>query len=62
MSPLLFNIYINDLLVAFRNIPLSRSMGYADDLAAICADEVTVATLINTIQKWSRDNRVGINK
>ena len=38
LSPMLFNLYINDLLVSSRFIEYIYVVAYADDLIAISAD------------------------
>jgi len=58
LSPLLFNIYINDLIKELKLI--GKTLAYADDIAIICTDK-QVAQVVSVIKKWSRNNDIELN-
>jgi len=58
ISPILFNIYIDDLIIELKKI--GKIFAYADDLVIICNNNLILKT-IQTIKKWSNNNDMEIN-
>ena len=61
LSPLLFNLYLNDLLVLF-NMQGIFSRAYADDVICICSTLDQVNTAMTIMKEWSQRNKMRINK
>ena len=69
LSPLFFNIYLDDLLSRFRDsglgIPigctLMNSFSFADDLALVAKDKRTVDSYLKIMEQWCIDNYFQIN-
>ena len=65
LSPLLFTIYINDLLDSFESSTLVS--GYADDLALACSGRnkeevaVTLESEAAKVNQWATKNRLTLN-
>ena len=61
ISPLLFDLYINDLI-----IELSKNsyevLAYADDLAIIVEGRNSLSNIFNILEKWSELNGIKVNK
>ena len=58
---MLFDLYINDLideldLNSFDVLP------YADDLCVLCESRSQLINVINIIDKWSKLNKIKVNK
>ena len=71
MSPILFNLYINDLIkdinernndhvILSSNIKIS-SLSYADDLILISTSKTGLQQSLDIIGKYSKDWRLDIN-
>ena len=64
LGPLLFIIYLNDLLVT---LPNDTIMSYADDTAIICSDSTWSAAFckmndyLHTVANWMKDNQLSLN-
>ena len=61
ISPILFNLYINDLIEELSKIGYDV-LGYADDIAVLCEDEYKLIEAIDIIQNWSTRNKILVNK
>lgn len=63
ISPFLFNIYLNDLLIEFskKQISSEQVLCYADDIAIFFHDRPQVNNAINTLKEWSTNNDMRIN-
>ena len=71
LSPLIFNIFVNDLTEALDSTGLGISMEgmteklnmllYADDLALIADSEENLQKLIEVLYQWCEDNDMTIN-
>ena len=69
LSPLFFAIYIDELLVKFREsglgIPIGRlvqnAMSFADDLILASPDTDTSQRYIEILSRWCSDNKLAIN-
>jgi hypothetical protein len=61
LSPILFNIYINDL-IEMINQNTNIGYGYADDIIIICEDRTETIKIINKIEIWSKENTMDLNK
>ena len=60
LSPLLFNLFINDLLIAFEiNGIIVR--GYADDIACVWDSLTQTRTAIEIMKNWTETNKMTIN-
>jgi hypothetical protein len=59
-SPMLFNIYVDDLIRELSVISFDTS-GYADDLVCLCADLVNLKICIGTLDRWAKKNEIDIN-
>ena len=60
-SPLLFNIYIDDLLDITEKICYS-SLAFADDTVFICEDYSQLLKVIIALNEWNIENKVETNK
>ena len=60
ISPLLFNIYIDDLICDLSEVGYIV-LAYADDLATINRDDLQLLRVVNVTERWSRANMVKIN-
>ena len=61
LSPMLFNIYINDLIKEIDENAF-EVLAYADDIAVICKNKNELLNVMNIIDKWAINNDVLINK
>jgi hypothetical protein len=61
ISPMLFNLYINDLVIELGS-RCYETLAYADDLAVICKDNNELDISIKTIDKWSENNDILVNR
>ena len=61
LSPMLFNIYINDLIEEIDKISF-EILAYADDIAIICKNKKELINVMNIIEKLSINNKIKINK
>jgi hypothetical protein len=59
-SPLLFNIYIDDL-VRELSFPAFDMCGYADDLVSICKDLINLKNCIGILDRWLKKNAIDKN-
>ena len=60
LSPLLFNIYINDLLIAFK-INNIEARTFADDIVWFCESREQIDQSIWIMKEWSNNNGMSIN-
>lgn len=69
LSPSLFSVYINDLLIELQssgievklmNVKLNV-LAYADDLVLIAPIQVGLQQLLNITKKWCKKNRLKVN-
>jgi len=60
LSPLLFNIYIDDLLGLLK-ASCYATLAYADDIALVIEHQDNLTKAIATITSWSNDNKISIN-
>ena len=61
ISPILFNLYIDDLVEALGDIAF-EVLAYADDLAVICRDEKELALTIRRLEEWAARNHIAVNR
>ena len=61
ISPMLFNLYINDLIEDIDKMAF-EILAYADDLAVICENETTLVEVMKVIHRWSEENGIMVNK
>ena len=61
LSPILFNIYINDLIKDLDYIAF-EILAYADDLCVLCQDKNELIRVIKRIDLWSRENGINVNR
>ena len=69
LGPILFNIFINDLLEKLHNsglgVPMDSitvtALGFADDIILIADKPWKLQALIDICEKWSRQNKVQFN-
>ena len=61
LSPILFNIYINDLIIKL-NENSYEVLAYADDLAIIVEGRNSLSNIFNILEKWSKLNGIKVNK
>ena len=60
LSPLLFNLFINDLPTAFE-INGIMVRGYADDIACVWDSLTQTRTAIEIMKNWTESNKMTIN-
>jgi RNA-directed DNA polymerase len=60
LSPLLFNLYIDDLIGELKVI--GCPLAYADDIVVIVRKKRMISQTINMIEKWSQRNKIPLNK
>ena len=61
LSPTLFNLYINDLLVDLTNANI-KVLAYADDLVFVSNNQIELYRGLSILEKWSQDNGIRVNK
>ena len=61
ISPTLFSIYINSLLVELGDVTVSRH-AYADDLGFICYDQSKLEKAIEIVKSWCTRMKMALNK
>jgi len=64
ISPYLFNIYIEELLVILTNkygLSLEEVLANADDLAVVCYSINLAHEVVNAIIEWSNENGLKVN-
>ena len=62
LSPALFDFFFEELIIELTELHGETNVfAYADDLAAICTSFAQLHHLIDTIDKWSKDNSTPIN-
>ena len=61
LSPILFNIYINDLIKDLDYIAF-EILAYADDLCVLCQDKNELIRVIKRIDLWSKENGINVNR
>ena len=60
LSPILFNVCINDLIEDLDYIAF-EILAYADDLFVLCQDKNELIRVIKRIDLWSRENGINVN-
>ena len=60
LSPVLFNLFINDLLKEYR-IQEIETRGYADDIVCIWKSKAQAIKAIEVMKKWTTENRMEVN-
>jgi len=60
-SPLLFNIYFDDLLDELNKICYA-SLAFADDLVIICKNRAELTAAVRALHKWSEENEILANE
>ena len=60
LSPFLFNLFINDLMILFRTSKI-EARGYADDIVWIWESKAQAVRAIKVMKKWTEINRMEIN-
>jgi len=69
LSPTLFNIFINDLIVNIKETNIGINIHgtmynifmYADDIILLCANEYDLQQLLNRVNRWCRDWKLEVN-
>ena len=61
ISPMLFNLYINDLINELDKNSF-EVLAYADDLCVLCDGRNQLNNVIKIIDKWSKLNGIKVNK
>ena len=61
ISPMLVNLYINDLIKEL-NQNSYEILAYADDLCILCEGINQLLNVLNKIEKWSILNGINVNK
>ena len=61
LSPMLFNIYINDLIAEIDK-KCFEILAYADDIAIICKDLKELNIAMDLVENWGKSNKVIVNK
>ena len=62
ISPILFDLYVNDLLVELGQMVKEINVkAFADDIMAICYGREQTKQVIDTITKWAEANSMEVN-
>ena len=61
LSPILFNLFVNDLLVEYETAKI-ESRAYADDIICIWSNLTQAKSAIFIMKNWCLQNRMKINK
>ncbi|XP_053391650.1 uncharacterized protein LOC128554398 [Mercenaria mercenaria] len=69
LSPMLFNLYINDLISAVKNLDLGINIDgqnvsillYADDIVLVSDCEDKLQLMLDVLQKWCDENSMKVN-
>ena len=69
LSPLLFNLYINDLAIYIQSFDIGVDYGsdricillYADDIVLLAENEKGLQCLLNALNNWCSNNDMYIN-
>lgn len=70
LSPLLFNLFINDLITTISNFGIGIEVGdndmvailaYADDVVLLAESEDELQSLLNVLKSWCDNNKMVIN-
>ena len=61
ISPILFNLFINDLLLRYEREKI-QARAYADDIACICISIEQARKAIIIMKEWWETNKVKINE
>ena len=61
LSPILFNLYLNNLIKELNNHAY-EVLSYVDDLCVLCQGKSELLNIIKIIDKWSILNGVKVNK
>lgn len=61
LSPMLFNLYINDLMKQVRGLKNTTTLGYADDLIAITPDLWELERFVELTKSFCEDRLLVIN-
>ena len=70
LSPLLFNMFIKNLVETIKNLGVGVDIGqekvsilmYADDLVLLAENENDLQLLLNVLSGWCRDNHIVVNE
>lgn len=62
LSPILFNVYINDLIEKVEKIKGTEIYCYADDMVVIGDTRRLFEQAIKKIESWCKKNKMGLNK
>ncbi len=69
ISPLLFNLFVNDLATEIKNSVKSLNIGdelvalllFADDLVVLCESEEDLQAVLDIIHKWCNQWKMSVN-
>ena len=69
LGPILFLVYINDLLIDLQNSVLGAKLGdisisclgFADDIVLVSESPENLQMLIDMCQRWAQDNKMEFN-
>ena len=61
LGPLLFNIYLNDLLRKLNSIPDVETFAFADDLKLISINPSSLQTALNLVKSWCNTFKLDLN-
>ena len=64
LSPLLFNLFINDLVEAINSLGVGQEkvsvLLYADDLVLVAETEADLQKLLDTLSNWCTRNQIQV--
>lgn len=62
VSPLLFNIFIDDLIDELKRIENVSLCQFADDTTPVGSEKIALKDTVNCVENWQEKNKLPINE
>ena len=62
ISPILFNLYIDDLIKKLNEETSNKTWAFADDIVVVTENKEQLRKVMEIINQWSSSNSININK